>query len=196
MHDPTDNGSLQPPGDAGLAGNSSNRNPKRTRIYPTLLGLLPLSLLLLFAACPPGSAGTDSGNTPGPTPSETADPTWDGVIEPGTEWQWQLQGTIDTSIDVPYYDIDLFDSPQATIDQLCESIGVFYERVYYYNGRQLVFDASEGVPPGLENSYLINHSASIFLVNPAGKLHAIFTSPHDPATITRDLAAIQAGWRS
>ncbi len=87
-------------------------------------------------------------------------------------------------------------SEQATIDQLCESIGVFYERVYYNNGRQLVFDASEGVPAGLENSYLINHSASIFLVNPAGKLHAIFTSPHDPATITRDLAAIQASWRS
>ena len=37
---------------------------------------------------------------------------------PGTGWQWQLQGTVDTSIDVPVYDIDLFDTPQATIDQL------------------------------------------------------------------------------
>lgn len=87
-------------------------------------------------------------------------------------------------------------SEQATIDQLCESMGVFYERVYYYNGRELIFDASEGVPAGLENSYLINHSASIFLVNPDGKLHAIFTSPHDPSAITRDLTAIQASWRS
>lgn len=85
---------------------------------------------------------------------------------------------------------------QATIDRLCESVGVFYERVYYLNGRQLILDESGTVPAGLEDSYLINHSASIFLVNPAGKLHAIFTSPHDPNTMIRDLAAIQANWRS
>jgi protein SCO1/2 len=85
---------------------------------------------------------------------------------------------------------------QSTIDRLCKSMGVFYERVYHRNGKQLILDESEPVPAGLENSYLINHSASIFLLNPAGKLHAIFTSPHDPNTMIRDLAAIQAGWRS
>jgi hypothetical protein len=37
---------------------------------------------------------------------------------PGTSWQWQLTGTVDTSIDVVMYDIDLFDVPQATIDSL------------------------------------------------------------------------------
>jgi hypothetical protein len=37
---------------------------------------------------------------------------------PGTSWQWQLSGTIDTSIDVRMYDIDLFDTPQAVIDSL------------------------------------------------------------------------------
>jgi len=37
---------------------------------------------------------------------------------PGTTWQWQLAGTIDTSFDVAMYDIDLFDAPQATIDKL------------------------------------------------------------------------------
>ena len=35
---------------------------------------------------------------------------------PGTSWQWQLTGAIDTSIDVEMYDIDLFDTPTATID--------------------------------------------------------------------------------
>ncbi len=85
---------------------------------------------------------------------------------------------------------------QSTIDRLCESIGVFYERVYYRNGKQVIPDASGTVPAGLEDSYLINHSASIFLLNPTGKLHAIFTAPHDPNTMIRDLAAIQAGWRS
>ncbi len=37
---------------------------------------------------------------------------------PGTSWQWQLSGAIDTSIDVEMYDIDLFDTPTATIDAL------------------------------------------------------------------------------
>ena len=37
---------------------------------------------------------------------------------PGTSWQWQLTGTVDTSIDVVMYDIDLFDIQQATIDSL------------------------------------------------------------------------------
>ncbi len=33
-------------------------------------------------------------------------------------WQWQLQGTIDTSYDVDIYDIDLFEAPQDVIDSL------------------------------------------------------------------------------
>jgi len=37
---------------------------------------------------------------------------------PGTSWQWQLQGTIDTTIDVDMYDIDLFDTPEQTITDL------------------------------------------------------------------------------
>ena len=37
---------------------------------------------------------------------------------PDTSWQWQLSGTIDMSVDVAMYDVDLFDTPQATIDTL------------------------------------------------------------------------------
>lgn len=37
---------------------------------------------------------------------------------PGTTWQWQLSGTVDTSYNVQMYDIDLFDTPQSTIDTL------------------------------------------------------------------------------
>ncbi len=40
---------------------------------------------------------------------------------PGTSWQWQLSGDIDTSYDVEMYDIDLFDTPQSTIDLLHEN---------------------------------------------------------------------------
>jgi hypothetical protein len=37
---------------------------------------------------------------------------------PGTGWQWQLTGTIDTSVDAPVYDVDLFTTSAATVAQL------------------------------------------------------------------------------
>lgn len=37
---------------------------------------------------------------------------------PGTTWQWQLSGTIDTALDVAMYDVDLFDTPDATLETL------------------------------------------------------------------------------
>ncbi|MGH2562722.1 MAG: endo alpha-1,4 polygalactosaminidase [Thermomicrobiales bacterium] len=37
---------------------------------------------------------------------------------PGTSWQIQLDGELDTSFDVAVYDVDLFDTPTATIDAL------------------------------------------------------------------------------
>jgi hypothetical protein len=37
---------------------------------------------------------------------------------PGTTWQWQLTGTVDTSLDVQMYDIDLFDNTAQTIATL------------------------------------------------------------------------------
>ena len=36
----------------------------------------------------------------------------------GTTWQWQLTGTIDTTIAAAVYDIDLVDAPQTVIDKL------------------------------------------------------------------------------
>ncbi|HSR12297.1 MAG TPA: endo alpha-1,4 polygalactosaminidase, partial [Thermodesulfobacteriota bacterium] len=49
---------------------------------------------------------------PPPPPGETWQP------RPGTSWQWQLTGAIDTSINAQVYDIDLFDAPQSVIDEL------------------------------------------------------------------------------
>jgi len=85
-------------------------------------------------------------------------------------------------------------SEQATIDRICKSLGVFYERVYYRDGKALELDPAATVPADLADSYLVNHSASIFLLNPDGKLHAIFTAPHDPQAMIRDLDQIQASW--
>src|SRR5262245_5857277 len=37
---------------------------------------------------------------------------------PGTSWQWQLSGTIDTSLDVVMYDVDLAVTPAGICDRL------------------------------------------------------------------------------
>ncbi len=54
--------------------------------------------------------------TPQPTPTPSPGDWW--RPGPGVSWQWQLTGNIDTSFDVTMYDIDLFDAPQETIDDL------------------------------------------------------------------------------
>lgn len=40
--------------------------------------------------------------------------------KPGTSWQWQLTGEIDTSFDVQMYDVDLFLVSAALVDELHE----------------------------------------------------------------------------
>lgn len=62
------------------------------------------------AGADPGiDAGHDAGGDPGTGVWRPA---------PGTSWQWQLTGVIDTTYDVAMYDIDLFDTPQETIAAL------------------------------------------------------------------------------
>lgn len=63
---------------------------------------LPLLLFLLLAVLPLRTA--------------TAIGWWKPA--PGASWQIQLQGALDTSVAVSVYDIDLFDTPPATIDKL------------------------------------------------------------------------------
>ena len=40
------------------------------------------------------------------------------VPSPTTTWQWQLSGTVDTSVDAQMFDIDLFDTPASTVAAL------------------------------------------------------------------------------
>jgi hypothetical protein len=72
-----------------------------------------------------GSTGPDGGGTDA-TPIDTATPAIDAPDSglaiwhptPGTSWQWQITGTIDTTVDAKVFDIDLFDSSDATIADL------------------------------------------------------------------------------
>lgn len=79
--------------------------------------LAPLLILLVTAVSPAFAAGGDvifaEGFERGDTSGWTV---W--RPPPGTTWQWQLSGTIDTSFAVVAYDVDLADTPQATIDGL------------------------------------------------------------------------------
>ena len=60
----------------------------------------------------PSVSGAGAGGQPTPSVPDWWQPA------PGTSWQWQLSGHIDTSFDVEMYDIDLVEASQAVIDQL------------------------------------------------------------------------------
>ena len=62
------------------------------------------TLLMLVAVLTSACGGAGDGNRWTPKLADT--------------WQWQLSGTLDTHYDVTMYDIDLFETPTATIAQL------------------------------------------------------------------------------
>ncbi|MEU6421859.1 endo alpha-1,4 polygalactosaminidase [Streptomyces spiralis] len=87
----------------------------RTTRRPVLL----VALLLLLAGCAghrgeDGGPGGNGGSGKDATPS--AAKRWQP--RPGTSWQWQLSGRLDTSVRAEVYDIDGFDHSGATVAQL------------------------------------------------------------------------------
>jgi hypothetical protein len=78
-----------------------------------------IAALVAFAiACDDETAPSGAAPTALPTRAVTAEAGAVWAPAPGTTWQWQLQGEIATSVDVVAYDIDLFDTPESTIDTL------------------------------------------------------------------------------
>ena len=95
------------------------------------LDYLKLSLGTESAPTPPGEPLPPEPLPPGepsppgipippsePVPPQPLPPGEVWQPAPGTSWVWQLSGTVDMAHDVAMYDIDLFDVPQQTIDQL------------------------------------------------------------------------------
>lgn len=87
-------------------------NPHRQAARP-FTRIARVSILILLVACSllvSCALPTDARARP------TDDVPWRPAV--GISWQIQLQGEINTSVDVELYVIDLFDTPQSTIDAL------------------------------------------------------------------------------
>jgi hypothetical protein len=63
----------------------------------------------MATASPADMATTSPADLATPLPGSHWQP------HPGTSWQWQLSGTLDTSLNVQMYDIDLFDNSASVI---------------------------------------------------------------------------------
>ena len=59
---------------------------------------------------------TDSDTDGDSDTDSDADDIWEPG--PGTTWQWQLTGTIDTSVDVEMYDVDVWRTSAQLLDEL------------------------------------------------------------------------------
>ncbi|MDX2544695.1 endo alpha-1,4 polygalactosaminidase [Streptomyces sp. WI04-05B] len=85
---------------------------------------LPLSVVyLLFTAVLAGLL-TGCVAAPGRTPDRTPDEHLSAARwqpRPGTAWQWQLSGRVDTRVAVPVYDIDGFENSAAVVRRLHRS---------------------------------------------------------------------------
>ena len=74
--------------------------------------------LLLMACQPNNTRPNDIPVVSSPAVMTSREPSSIWQPAPGTSWQWQLSGPIDTSIDVMMFDLDLFDTPVTVIEQL------------------------------------------------------------------------------
>lgn len=84
---------------------------------PALLAVLLLGGCGVDEACEQGQVRRD-GVCEDYQAGDPVDPGDAWSPTPGTSWQWQLSGTIDTTLDVSMYDVDLFDAPDAKLQAL------------------------------------------------------------------------------
>lgn len=64
--------------------------------------------------------------------------------------------------------------PHAELTKLTRSLGVYYRRN----------------EPGDGGGYLVDHSAGVFLINPEGNMHALFSAPLDARRMAENLREI------
>lgn len=85
--------------------------------------LLVAGLVVSMAGCAAAGGGDGGGGGGGAagggggSGGGAADGGW-WRPQPGTSWQWQISGALDTSFDVQVYDVDLYGTTQAQLDGL------------------------------------------------------------------------------
>jgi len=87
--------------------------------------VVQLMIAALLLACSGGeSERGETSPTPGRAAARGGLTTYEeGRLwhpRPGTAWQWQLTGALDTSVDVPVYDVDGFATDASTVARLHE----------------------------------------------------------------------------
>lgn len=91
---------------AGACGHGAAPPARAARVLA-----LGAALLLAVAGCTSSDGGGGGSRSAVPA-AERWQP------RPGVAWQWQLSGTVDTSVDVPVYDIDGFENDAAVVARL------------------------------------------------------------------------------
>jgi protein SCO1/2 len=106
--------------------------------------------------------------------------------------------TMDTKADFVLISVD---SERDTPEKLHQYVGYFNPRIQAATGseaalkaftRQLGMVFGRVQTDGSALGYLVDHSASVVLVDPKGRLAAVFTPPHDAAAMAQDLVDIAA----
>lgn len=95
-----------------------NRPSARTARALRRLAALGAALgVLALAGCTTSGGGDDGKpSVAPPAPTTRAATRWQP--QPGVAWQWQLSGTVDTSVEVPVYDVDGFENDAALVAEL------------------------------------------------------------------------------
>jgi hypothetical protein len=101
-------GSAGSTGTAGAAGSAGSKGTAGASGGASAAGMTGAS----------GSAGGASGSSGSGGAAGAAGAPATTTVMPGLTWQWQLSGTVDTTVDAHLYDIDLFDNPTSTIAAL------------------------------------------------------------------------------
>lgn len=91
-----------------------DRTAARVTAGRSALAVTVLMVLVTLTGCSSRSERAPEGK--GSASPRPAAARWQP--EPGTDWQWQLSGKLDTTVDAPVYDVDGFDRDAADVEAL------------------------------------------------------------------------------
>lgn len=112
----------------------------------------------------------------------------------------EMMKSLDSEVnpaDVDVYFVSV-DPKRDTLDRLAQYVPFFDERFVGVTGERTDLDVlTRGLSsiyalgePDESGHYLVDHSASVLLINPDGQFYGVFAAPHDPKEMADDFSAI------